>query len=165
MLGVALLATHLVPQSHNGWVHPQLQYRVHLTASVFFYFQKAVDIPWVQHQRLFTDGVGTRTQRKSHVRVVQVVRRAYCDVVNSLITAAAMQLVDVAVEALVFSEKLRLVKVTINDANGVVWIQRSNQVVASGFDRLHMSRCDVTGRTDQGEVLHRYRVLRFQNKK
>lgn len=51
----------------------QLQDGIDLAACVVFDFFEVVDVPGVKNKGLFTDGVSTRAQGKTHVRVVQVV--------------------------------------------------------------------------------------------
>src|SRR5690554_7145450 len=133
-------------------MHTQLQDGVHLPACVLFDIDQAIDVPGVQHQRLFADGIGARAQGEAHVAVVQVVGRADGDVIHSAAVIGAAQLIDVPVETLKFREKVRFREIAIDDANGIVFVHGGNQVVTSVFDRFHMARCDVTGSADQCEL-------------
>src|SRR5690554_84197 len=133
-------------------MHTQLQDGVHLPACVLFDIDQAVDVPGVQYQRLFTDGIGACTEREAHVAVVQVVGRANRNVIHSVTVIGAAQLIDMPVEALKFREKVRFREMAVDNAHGIVFVHGGNQVVTSVFDRFHVARCDVTGSTDQCEL-------------
>src|SRR5690554_2990199 len=152
MLGVAFFRLHFVTQRNDRGMHTQLQDGVHLPASVFFDIDKAVYVPGVQYQRLFTDGIGARAQGEAHVAVVQVVGRADGDVIHSAAVIGAAQFVDMPVETLKLREKVRFREMTVDNANGIVLVHGGNEVVTSVFDRFHVARCDVTGSADQCEL-------------
>src|SRR5690554_4408179 len=152
MLGVALFRPHFVTQRNDRGMHAQLQDGVHLPARVLFDIDQAINVPGVQYQRLFTNGIGACTQGKAHVAVVQVVGRANRNVIHSVTVIGAAQLIDMPVEALKFREKVRFREIAIDNANGIVLVHGGNQVVTSVFDRFHMARCDVTGSADQCEL-------------
>jgi hypothetical protein len=112
---------------------------------------QAVDVPGIQHQRLFADGVGAIAQGEPDVGIVQVVRRADADIVDGRTFAA--QFVDVAVEALELGEEIGCGKVAVDDADAVVGVERGDQPVAGVLDGAHVARGDEAGGADEGEGL------------
>ena len=79
---------------------------------------RRIDVPGIEHQRLFADRVGIRAQREAAVRVVQIVGRADRDIVDLL--AAAAQLVDVAVEPLELDEEVGVREIAVDDADRIL---------------------------------------------
>ena len=154
VLGVALLALDLLAQRHDGRVHAQLQNGVDLAARVFLDVQQPVDVPGVEHQGLFADGVRARAQRKAHVRVMQVVRRADRDVFDLFAVTGAARLVQVPVKAFELGEEFRVGEVAVDNAHRVVRIQRGHQIVAGGLDGLHVTGRDVASCADKCEIFH-----------
>lgn len=154
VLGVFFLVLHFFPQSHNGRVHAQLQNGVDLAARIALDFLQAVDVPGVQHQGFFADGVGARTQGEAHVRIVQIVGRTDGYVVDVFRVARPAHFVDMAVEPLELGEEFRIGEMAVDDADRIVAVQRRHQPVAGVFDGFHMTRGNVAGRADQCEVLH-----------
>ena len=63
----------------------QLKDRVDPTARFVFDLFQGVDIPRIEYQRLFADGVGAYSQSKPYVGVVEIVRGADTDPVYGLI--------------------------------------------------------------------------------
>jgi hypothetical protein len=118
-----------------------------------FHFCQPIDVPGVQHQRLLADRIGIRTQREAHVAVVQIVRRTDRDIIDLALSLTA-QLVDMPIEPFELGEEMRLREVAVDDPDGVVAVERSNQNVAGRLDRHHVTRCDVAGGADQGEAFH-----------
>src|SRR5262245_5614236 len=113
---------------------------------------KAIDVPGVEHQRLFADCVDVRSQCETTMGVVQIVRRANRHEVNLL--PAAAHLVDVAVEALKLDKEARVRKITINDPDGIIRIKRNLQFAADRLDCTHVTRSDVPRSSDQSKRLH-----------
>ena len=66
----------------------------------------------------------------------------------------SLQFVDMPVKPLKFSKKMGVRKVAVDDTNGVIRVERGNQIILRFFDGFHMSRCDITCRTDEGKVFH-----------
>ena len=116
VLGVFALGTNLVPQGDDGRMHPQLQDGVDPVPRVALDLEQAVDVPGVEHQRLFTDRIGTRAQGKTHVRIVQVVGRTDRYVVDVFRFVGSPHLVDMPVEALELGKELRIREMTVDDA-------------------------------------------------
>ena len=69
--------------------------------------------------------------------------------IDTLVLAA--QFVDVPVEALEFGKKRRLRKMTVDDSNRIIGIDRDLKIAANGFDRLHVAGRHIAGRSDQRE--------------
>ena len=86
------------------------------------------------------------------MRVVQIVRRADRNIVD--LFAAATHLVDVPVEPLEFGKEMRIRKIAVDDADGIVRIEGDLQIAANGLDRLHVARRDVAGGADQRKARH-----------
>ncbi|MNL21564.1 hypothetical protein D3C87_1428610 [compost metagenome] len=73
MLGRFFAGLDFLAECNDCWMHAQLQNGIDLAAGVTFDFQKPVDIPGIQNQRLFADCIGARTQCEAHVRIVQII--------------------------------------------------------------------------------------------
>ena len=96
---------HLLLQREDRRVQPQLQNRRNLAAGLLLDLRQTIDVPGIEHQRLFADRVRAGAQGEPNMGVVQIVGRADRDVVDSLVAPA--QLVDVPVEPLEFGEETR----------------------------------------------------------
>ena len=70
------------------------------------------------------------------------------------IAFASLQLVDVAVEALELGEEAHVERIAVEDADGVVRVDRRDQPVAGVGNRLEMARRNVAGNAGQREVPH-----------
>ena len=154
MLAVLDARLHLFTQCHDCRVHAQLKDGVDLAAGVALDFLQPVDVPRVQDQRLLADRVGFRTQGKAHVGIMQVVRRTNGHVIDLAPVVGAAPLVDVTVKALELGEEIGIREMAVNNPDRIVRIVCRNQYVAGLLDRLHMTGSDVTGGTDQCEILH-----------
>lgn len=88
------------------------------------------------------------------MRIVQVVGRTNRHVIDVLRLVGPAHLIDVAIEPLEFSEELRIREVAVDDADGIIGIQGGHQPVAGVLDGFHVTRGDIAGGADQGEVLH-----------
>ena len=130
----------------------QLQDGVDLAPCAGLDLRQPVDIPRIEHQRLFADGVAVRAQGEAHMGVMQIVGRADADIVDAL--AEAAQLVDIAVETLELGEEMSVGKVAVHHPDRVVGVQRRLQRAADRQDRLHMARRDIAGRADQCKLAH-----------
>ena len=73
---------------------------------------------------------------------------------HTLVVVGTAQFVNVAIKALEFGEKVSAGKVAVNDADRIIGVERSHQIVADGLDRLHVAGSDVTGGADKGKVFH-----------
>ena len=136
-------------QRDDAGVQAQLQDVVDACARLCLDLLQTVDVPGIEDQRLFTDGIGAVAQGEPDVGVVQVVGRADADVVDG--RAFAAELVDVAVEALGLGEEIRGREVAVDDADAVVGVERGDQLVAGVFDGAHVARRDKAGGADEGE--------------
>jgi hypothetical protein len=55
-----------------------------------------------------------------------------------------------AVKALEFGEEMRVWKMTIKNAHGVIRIKSHNEFTARLFDRFHMAGRNIAGSSDKG---------------
>src|SRR5690606_30950062 len=154
MLAGARLVLHLLAQRDDRRVHAQLQDGVDLAAGVLLQLDQAIDVPWVQHERLLADGIRAGTQGKTHVRVMQVVGRADGHIVHLVRVVTATQLVEVAIETLELGKEVGIGIIAVDHADRVVLVQRRHQLVAGGLDGLHVTRSDVSSRAYQRKILH-----------
>ena len=111
-----------------------------------------VEVPRVDHQGLLADGVGADPERQAGVGIVQVVGAADRDVVDPLGVAPALELLEVAVEALHLREEAGVEEVAVEDPHRVVRIARRREPVAGVGDRLEMTGGDVTRDAEEGKV-------------
>src|SRR4051812_11955245 len=101
---------------------------------------KFVDAVGIEDQGLFTYGVGAGTQRKPAMGIMKVIRRTDRGKID--VSAVAAKLVDVTIELLELNKKARVWKMTVQNADGVVWVIGRNQVTTRFGDRTHMTRCN-----------------------
>jgi len=101
----------LIAQRQDRRMQTQLQNRKNPFARVFFDIGKAVNVPWIEHQRLFTNRVSTGAKRKAAMRIMQIIRRANSDIIKPL--AFTLQFIDMAIKALEFSKEMRVRKMAI----------------------------------------------------
>ena len=78
---------------------------------------------------------------------MEMVRRTDRHIVDLL--AAAAKLVDVTIEPLELGKEMRIRKMAVEDADGVVRIVGNLQIAADSLDRLHVARRDISGSSDQ----------------
>src|SRR5687767_5158531 len=71
---------------------------------------------------------------------------------HTLGVRAPAQLFEVAIETLELGEKSGVERITVEHANGVVWIHRGHEAVASVLDRLEVTRRYKTGHAGDGEI-------------
>src|SRR5262249_48948287 len=107
-------------------MQPQLQDSRNATAARLLEFGEPVQVPRIEDQGLFANRIGLRSQRHAAMCIVQVVGGANCNVIHAL--AAPAKLVDMAVEALEFSEKIRLGKVVVYNADRILRVERHLEV-------------------------------------
>lgn len=125
----------------------KLQDGIDLFARFLFNFLQGIQVPGVEHQRLFADGVAAVAQRHTDMGVVQVIGAADTNIVDAALSVPA-QLVEVAVEALGFRKKLGIRKVAVHNADAIVRIECTNQVIPGFLNGFHVARSDVAGGTD-----------------
>ncbi len=87
------------------------------------------------------------------MRIVQVVRRADADVVCALFRRSSLDLLKVAVETLHLSKELRIKKVAIQHADGIIGIAGRNQPIARVANRPHVPGSNKPCGPHQCEVL------------
>src|ERR1700722_1549549 len=136
-----------IAQRDDRRMQPELQDGGYPATGVTLDLRQAVDVARIEGQRLFADGVGAGAHRITAMSVVKVVRRTDRGVIDFL--AAAAKLVNVAIELLKSDEKLRIGKMAVQDADGVVWIIGGNEISAGFRDRTHVPGRNVTGGADK----------------
>src|SRR4029077_828546 len=87
------------------------------------------------------------------MRIMQIVWRTDRDILDWL--TLAPELIDMAVEALKFDEKIRIRKITVHDSDRICRIEGYFQVTPNSFNCLKMTRRNVTCGTNQSERGHR----------
>jgi hypothetical protein len=133
----------------DGRVQAQLQDGARLAAGVFFHGQKAVDVPGVEHQGLFADGVRVGAESKADVSVMQVIGGADGYVITALPAVGPPQLVDVAVEALEFGKKMGLREIGVDDAHGIAAVKCGHQLISGILNCFHVARGNEARSSDQ----------------
>lgn len=144
----------LLPQSHDGWMDPELEDVVDPLPRFPFQLGEGVEVPGVEDERFFADCIGADAQGKSHMCIVQVVGRADAGVVDALVASLPAQLFGMPVEPLKLGEEGNVVKETVHDADRIGFVQCGNQPVSGIPDGFHVARRNVAGRTNQSEVLY-----------
>jgi len=86
------------------------------------------------------------------MRVVQLIRRTNCQVVN--LVAVTPHRIEVTIKPLEFGEEIGVREVTIHNANGVVRVKGRRQLSASFRYRPHVPRRDKSGGANQRVGLH-----------
>ena len=114
--------------------------------SVLLYVRKPVDVPRIEHQRLFADGLGAGSQREANMRIMQIIRRTDTDIVHVLTLSAAE--VDVAVKSFEFGKEARLGKIAVDNTDRVGRINCSAQIATAVPDRAQMTRRNEAGQTN-----------------
>src|SRR5207253_11213931 len=148
------LCGDLLSQSNDRGMQAKLKDRVDLASCCRLRLREAVDVPRVKYQRLFTDGVGTRSQREPDVRIMQVIGRADRHEFHPLAVMRAAQLIDVAVKTLKLSEESALGEVAVYDADRIRRIQRGNEATSRGLNGAHVSRSYKSTCANQGKITH-----------
>jgi hypothetical protein len=136
-----------IAQRDDRRMQPKLQDGGYPATGVTLDLRQAVDVARIKGQRLFADGVGAGAHRITAMGVVKVVRRTDRGVIDFF--AAAAKLVNVTIELLESDEKLRIGKMAVQDADGVVWIIGGNEISAGFRDRPHVPGRNVTGGADK----------------
>ena len=117
-----------------------------------FHLLQGVDVPRIQHKRLLADDIGTETQTITGMGIVQIIRRAYADIVN--VGAAVAQLGVVSVEKFLFGKEGSLWEIAVHDAYAVAFVVGGDKVVTCVFDGFEVARGDVAADTNDGEIFH-----------
>ena len=135
-------------------VHAQLQDRVNAAAEFLFQLLQRVQVPGIEHQGFFADGVGADAQGQADMGIVQVIGRADADVMDRLASAlvrrsrsAWRSKRSISVKKLRRRSSGRACRPSRGDPGG-------DEVVAGVLDGLDVSGRDVAGRADEGEVGH-----------
>jgi hypothetical protein len=156
-LGVGRRGGDPLAQGDHAGVQAQLQDVVRLVAGFLGDLLQDVHVPGVQHQGLLADDVGAVAEAEADVGVVQVVGRADAQEVDAL--AAALDLLEVAVEALELHEEVGLGKVAVQYAHRIVGVQGGQQQVAGVPDGLQVARGYVATGAGEGEGFYGVVVL------
>ena len=153
-LGVGRGGGNFFAKLEDGGVMAQLKNVVDALAGFLFNQGQFIQQLRRGHQGLFTNHVAAQAQPCGNVRVVQVVGAADGDIVKRR-AGATLELMGIFVKALKFGKKFALGRNAVNDADGVVDVVGSGQVVAGGLNGLHVTRRNVAGGTNECKVLHK----------
>ena len=135
-------------------MQPQLQDGPDATAGFPLELLQPVEVPRVDHERLLTDGVGAHAQGEPHVGIVEVIRRTDAEEVDAIGFGAALELLDVPVEALELREEADIEAIAIENADGIVRIHRGDEPVPRIVNGLQVPRGDEPGDAGHGEIFH-----------
>jgi hypothetical protein len=117
---------------------PELEDDIDFLPGFLFNFLEGVNIPGIQHERLFTDGMGFIPQCQPDVGIVQVIWRTDGYVIHFIVAFTA-KFIQVPVETFRFHEKVGIREIRIDNTDAIERIHSCNQVVPGIFDGLHMS--------------------------
>jgi hypothetical protein len=132
-------------QSDQIRMQPQLKHRIDASARLGFELLECVEIPGIDHYRLFADHVRAAPQRQPDMCIVQIVRRAHGQEVHPVLRRIPPQLVEVPIETLELGEEARPRRVRVKDARRIVRVKRSDEPVARILDGSKVAGCDETG--------------------
>jgi len=104
-----------VSQGEEGRVNAQLKNGVYTASGFTLQLGKGIEIPWIENQRLFADGVGANPQCKTDMGVVEMVRGTDAEKMNPARSLLTPQFLEVPIESLKFSEKRGLGKIAIQN--------------------------------------------------
>jgi len=130
-------------------MQPKLQNVIDPITEFTFQLRQGIYIPWIQHQRLFTDGIGPDPQRKANVGIMQIIGRTDADILNTLHFPA--KFFRISVEPLELGEKRSFRKITIYNSNGIIRIHGRHKNIAGFGYGLHVSGRHKTGDSDEGK--------------
>lgn len=141
-------------ERHERRMHAQLQDGPDPASGFGLEFSERVEIPGIEHDGFFTDGIGIDAQREADMRVVQVIGRANADVIHAELVRSPAQFLEMAVEALELAEIAHIGEVAVEYPHGIVWIGHGHERIAGVLDGLEVAGCDVSGYAGEGKVLH-----------
>src|SRR5688572_17130925 len=130
----------------------QLQHGVDAIPRLGFQLLQAVEVPGIDHQRLFADCISANAQGEAHVGVVQVVGRANGEVLHAIGLRPTPQLLEMPIESLEFSEEPDVESEPIQQADRVMRVDGGHQPVASIGDRLEMAWRDEACHAGDREI-------------
>src|SRR5260221_6866129 len=133
-------------------MQPQLKDSMNFSARFFFNFCQGIHIPGIQNERFFTNGIGLLTQGKTDVRIVKVVWGTNANIID--LGTIPSEFVDMPVKSFKLRKKVGLWKMGINDPHTVKFVECRYQGVARVLDRLHVTRSNVSCRSDKSKVFH-----------
>ena len=96
----------------------------YLPTALLFELGEGIDIPRVEHQRLFTDGVGSDSQRKAAVGIVQIVGRTNGDIMHAAGFIGPAQLLQMPVEPFKFGEEFDISEEPIENSDRIARVAR-----------------------------------------
>src|ERR1051325_10252892 len=143
----------LLAQTDERVVQAQLQDGPDAPAGLGLELLQGIQVPRVDDQRFFANGIGTDPEGQAAMGVMEVVRRADGEAVHALGVAEAAELLDVPLETLELGEEADVERVAVERAGGIGRIERRDDGVARLVDGLEMARRDIAGGSGDGEVL------------
>src|SRR5260221_9635348 len=133
-------------------MQPQLKDSMNFSARFFFNFCQGIHVPGIQNERFFTNCIGLLTQGKTDVRIVKVVWGTNANIID--LSTIPSEFVDMPVKSFKLRKKVGLWKMGINDPHTVKFVECRYQGVARVLDRLHVTRSNVSCRSDKSKVFH-----------
>src|ERR1700722_16538207 len=113
-----------LPQLDQLVVYAQLENSIDASVCLLLDLGERIEVPGVDDQRLLAHDVGANAQSETAMSVVQVVRRADRQPVETLALRPPPALLEVPVEAFRLSEEMDVKSVLVEKANGVLRITR-----------------------------------------
>ena len=147
---------HFLFQRHNLVVQAELQNVIGLMSCAFLHFLQSVDVPRIQHHRLFANNIGTEAQAVTDVRIMQIIGRAHRNKING--SSFVSQTGIVAVEKFLLGEKGWLREITVDDAYAIAFVVGRHEVITCVLDGFKMAWGYVAAHTDNGEIFHLFDI-------
>lgn len=130
----------------------ELQDSPDAAAGFDFEFGEGVEVPGIEDDGLFADGVRTAAEGEADMRVVQMIGRTDAQIIDTVLFGSAAQLIQMAVETLELPEIAHLREVAVQYAHRVMRIGHGHKRVASFLYRLEMAGRYVAGDAGECEV-------------
>jgi hypothetical protein len=143
---------------------PQLQNRKYPPVIFFFEFLQGVDIPRVQHHRLFTDGIRSHPQGKPGVGIMEMVRGTDADIVNPVFFTSPPKHFDMPIKSFKLGKEPDIIEIAVKNPGGVMRVNCGNHVISRVFYSFEMTGGDIAGYACQSKVLtHAYSSKTFSH--
>ena len=122
-----------------------------MTGFLFVFFQGG-DVPGIEYEGFFANGVGADAEGEPNMRIVQVIRGADGNVID--LAAFATELFQVSIETFELDKEIAVGEEAVEDADGIAGIQSGDEEVAGIFDGLEMAGRDIASGADESEGFH-----------
>jgi hypothetical protein len=132
----------------HGRMQPQLKDCEDAPLVFLFKLLELIQVPWIDHQGFFANRVSAHAERKSHVGVVQVVRRANRDVIDRRCVGISPLLLQESIETFDFREEPRLGEVAVQETDGIVRINSGYEHIPGIVNGFQVLRRNVAANTN-----------------